>query len=313
MCNNQSQNTLKTIVYVLGPYVTYEDYKAGKPVKWVKIGQTDADVSTKDNESAAYKRCQEVCNTGMPEVALVYDWFSFPKNGNVDDKIRRMLRQMYSGLMFSKTLKCPNEKAVKPGSEFVYDVTSSQIRNAVVAYSYDILMTALAEGQAETNFVYERLKENMCSEDVENVEEPESHNTKFWEEVNKLSNRNLQNNGRTYAGVGSNKHKDCIYVAAFSKKRNTMYVDFEYYPKKDDSVPSSYQTEYRDIIQTAIEDNPPKNLFFGLDPLVGAKRKDKWSWRSERQMSDDEHENIQWIADTINLMWNYFENLEFSK
>lgn len=305
-----NNDIMKTIVYVMGPYVMYEDYKAGKTVRWVKIGQTDVDASIEDIESASYKRCQEVCNTGMPEMSLVFDCFAFPKNGNVDDRIRRKLHQMYPDLKFSKTLKCPNEKAVKPGSEFVYDVTSSQIKNAIVAYSYDILMTALSESQDETNLVYEQLKRNMCSEDEEN--EQETCYMKFWDEVNKLSNLDFPNYGRAYVKKVS-RHVDCLYKASFSKKSNTMYVEFESFRWKEKKKESKTLTKYRDNIQAAIDQNPPVRQFFGQDPLVGTKRKDKWSWRSERQMSDNDEENIQWIADTIKLMWNYFENLEFSK
>ncbi|MCQ2191468.1 MAG: hypothetical protein MJZ23_01215 [Paludibacteraceae bacterium] len=304
-------NTKKTVVYILGPIDLYDAYKAGKPVRWVKIGQTEVKATT-DSESAAISRCKEVCKTGMSEICRVFDQFSFPTNGKVDDKIRRKLYRMCPELKFSDNLGCSDEKAIMPGSEFVYDVTSSQVKNAIVAYSYDILMAALSESQGGASLVYEQLKDNMSSVDEDNVDEQETRYTKFWEKVNKLSNMDFPNYGRAYVKKVS-RHIDCLYKASFNKKNNTMYVEFESFRWKENKKESKTMTKYRDTIQAAIDQNPPECQFFGQDPLVGTKRKDKWSWRSERQMSDNEDENIQWIADTIKLMWNYFENLDFKK
>ncbi|MCQ2330910.1 MAG: hypothetical protein MJZ55_02870 [Paludibacteraceae bacterium] len=318
-----------TVVYVFGPSKDYDAYMSGKSVEWLKIGMTNKKSSKENIEDVARERISQEAHTGLPVTCKLYDVFSFPSNGKVDLQIRRKLREIgYSNVDFSSDKSNLDDKEIKPGTEFVYNVNRNQVKHAVMSYTFDLLMNCLGsqDDQMTENLtsLYGIVSENLRIESSVPDDENESNLSprsssnmvSLWNKVKSyLKGIEYTNYGRPYVIVKS-KHEECRYSMAFNKKSETLLVCFESYAKKDPKKKKYFRKPkgddvLRDQIQDAIDANLPSSEICNLQPEQGVKRSDKWTWISRKSAFESDEDNAKWFAGKITEMYEYFENLQF--
>lgn len=317
-----------TVVYVFGPSRDFDAYMSGENVEWLKIGMTEKTSAKKSIEDVAIARINQESRTGIPVVCKLYDVFAFPTNGKVDLQIRRKLLGIgYSNVDFSSDKSNLDDKEIRPGKEFVYNVNRNQVKHAVISYTYDLFMECLG-GQEENVFeriqtLYGVMSDNFKYEGNESEEDSATISKKsstdmqiLWDEVkSKLKDVNFQNYGRSYVFVKS-KHIECQYSMAYNKRTETLSVCFESFAKKDSKKKQYFRKPkgddvLRDMIQDAIDSNLPSVQIFNLLPEQGKKRSDKWAWVCRKSAFDSMEDNAKWLAEKISDMYSYFENLQF--
>lgn len=144
-----------TLVYVLGPANDSESmYMKNIAVDWVKIGKTDYEGSLEDLKNCKYKiaqkRLQEVSRTGLPFVSRIYDVFVFPyldkqpdgskkhTDNIVRDKVTTDIQKLATSVESNKEAT-KDERTVRAGKEFVYNVRRRQIYVGIESYQSDLL------------------------------------------------------------------------------------------------------------------------------------------------------------------------------
>lgn len=312
--------TKKTVVYVLGLSSEFNNYLQNVKVSEVKIGQTSVDVNV-DSYEAAYDRVKKG-KTSYSVPHKVFECFEFPMNGKVDDKIRKKLTlQLYPNLKSSMKV---NENAkpgeISAGREFVYEVTRSQIRHAITEYSLEVILDAIdkqpTSGSSDltdvANLIGSSQPVSFMMDDSDESEKREFQ--QFWNDVDKFCSVGLPNSNRPYVKVNS-YHQNCLYRAYESKRYGMLSVDFQCFAKsvKDGGKYTAgirSKEAYRDAVSMAMSNaqtSKPESL---QGPIQGKKRGDMWFWRLQTPMFPDREENVKWLANAMEKMHCFFEQLD---
>ena len=312
--------TKKTVVYVLGLSSEFKDYMQNIEVSEVKIGQTSVDVDV-DSYEAAFNRVKKG-KTSYSQDHMVFECFEFPMNGNVDDKIRKKLTlQLYPNLKSSMKV---NENAklgvISAGREFVYEVTRSQIRHAITEYSLEVILDAIAKqpksGSSDltdvANLIGSSQPVSFMMDDSDESEKREFQ--QFWQDVNKLCPIEFPNSSRPYMTVNS-LHENCLYNAYISKRYGMLSVDFRCFAKsvkdgKKYTTGIRSKEAYRDAVSMAMSNAQTPKPESLQGPIQGKKRSDMWFWRLQIPKFPDREENVKWLANAMEKMHCFFEQLD---
>lgn len=208
---------------------------------------------------------------------------------------------------------------IKAGTEFVYNINRNQIKSAVILYSYDLLISKYKKENSSIDKVFDIISGNLCNqydEDDSIGKTDDKINDKFfsdfWCSVNaRISDQSIAS--ATSQWHKNSKHKGCRYRILYSKPNGTIYLYFESFAKGIDSKSPLWEgildDDYKECIQQVILRNSA-DVDFNIQPQIGKKRLDLWSWCCEILISDNLDEDAAKTAEKFDKLYKYFEGLE---
>jgi len=317
----------RTIIYIFGPKRFAKQYNSNNEKLskdnggWLKIGQTDADISI-DKWDASMKRIIGEVRTGIPETCRLYDTFEFPSTGEkIDDIIRHILTsdmyELENSMANNKLINDPRE--IRAGQEFIYNASRNNILNAVAKYERNLIIK-YKDDEEILHFVIKLIEQNSNIEDYLDDENPVDEETsideiqnadekpwipifKYIEDnlptplVKKLHFHKAKPNGlRPYAHITTGYVEKGKIGFCYSIQKNEVSVSF--IVNGGDSS--------KDKVQDRLKDNQSP-FAQSLAPQQGTKNYDKWDFKTTLSLDNVDIDEVnKWLIDNIKQMDELF-------
>ncbi len=314
----------RTIIYVFGPKRLYEKYLNGYLISqeeggWLKIGMTSA-CENVDKWEAALRRANQEQHTGVPEVCKLYQVYEYPElPGKPDDKVRQYLTDdLYEVRSSKKDNLEIEDRDIKAGREFVYNLSQKHVKNAIGMFERDLLMGMYQKDEFdELMNCLKRNQEDLDNEDSDGCDSSESSSFSnpsstdsewnIWNRVlerikKKISTTNLRTRNDSQPLTFNSKHPDFSYYVAYNKKRAISYVEFRI----------SKGEEGFNKLSELIANNPSVKKNFSASTIRrGTRNPEKWSFFVSDTLEGKTEDNIvDWYSDTILKLYETFESCE---